>query len=239
MYFNLTKIKSIPNLNTSPAAILVFAQSARVDAAQKGLRGSEALFDQLTRQTLQKARQTGLPCFHVGEGEQWGETFALRLYHAMDSVFRKGFDRLVVIGNDSPDLSSDALLTAAACIGPDKAVLGPTGDGGVYLIGIHRNALSPEAFLELPWQRENLFSSMVSWLSEAGNQPPVILAPRMDLDTLNDLRNWVGNSPIPGSLLKQLAKGLSKLIGGIFAPHTQACSPGYALLPCNKGSPLL
>ncbi|MCO5724246.1 TIGR04282 family arsenosugar biosynthesis glycosyltransferase [Robiginitalea marina] len=225
-------------MNTSPAAILVFAQSAHLDAAQKGLRGSEALFDQLTRQTLRKARQTGLPCFHVGENEQQGETFALRLYHAMDSVFRQGFDRLVVIGNDSPDLLTETLLQAAAAIGPAKAVLGPSGDGGVYLIGIHRTACSPEVFLQLPWQQEDLFEHMVHWLGEAGNHPPVILAPRMDLDTLSDLRNWVGTSSIPGSLLKQLAKGLSKLIGGIIAPRTPACAPGYALLPCNKGSPV-
>lgn len=236
MYFNL--IKSNPILTTSPAAILVFAQSARLDAAQKGLRGSEALFGQLTRQTLQKARQTGLPCFHVGESDQQGETFALRLYHAMDSVFRQGFDRLVVIGNDSPDLLTETLLKAASSIGPDKAVLGPSGDGGVYLIGIHRSAFSPEAFLQLPWQQENLFSSMVGWLSAAGKNSPVILAPRMDLDTLADLRNWMGSSSIPGSLLKQLAKGLTKLCGGIFAPRTPACAPGYALLPCNKGSPV-
>lgn len=237
MYFNPTKIKSVPVLNTSQAAILVFAQSARLDAARKDLRGSEALFDQLTRQTLRKAQKTGLPCFHIGEGEQRGNTFALRLYHAMDAVFRKGFDRLVVIGNDSPDLRSDTLVKAASAIAPDQSVLGPSGDGGVYLIGIHRQAFSPEGFLQLPWQQENLFTGMVRWLTNTGSLPPVILGRRMDLDTLNDLRNWVGSTAIPGSLLKQLAKGLAQTMSAIFWPHALDCSPGYALLPSNKGSP--
>ena len=116
-------------MKPSSKAILVFAQSASRDALDKKLPGGECIFDHLTRQTIHKAKRTGLPVFHFDEEMQEGTSFGERLSGAMKSLFDKGFESLVVIGNDSPDLSTSVLRKAVSAFDRKKAVLGPSDDG--------------------------------------------------------------------------------------------------------------
>ncbi|MDX1333133.1 MAG: DUF2064 domain-containing protein, partial [Robiginitalea sp.] len=140
-------------MNPSSKAILVFAQSASLDAAEKRLPGSERIFEHLTRQAIEKAKRTGFPVFHFNERMQEGTSFEERLTNAMKTLFDQGFEHLVVIGNDSPDLTTETLRDAVASLDQKKAVFGPSDDGGVYLIGLHRDHFEYNEFRDLPWRR--------------------------------------------------------------------------------------
>ena len=227
-------------MNPSPKAILVFAQSPTRDAADKRLPGAERLFKDLTRQTLQKARRTGFPVFHFDEGMQEGNSFGERLSGAMQCLFERGIENLVVIGNDSPDLTTAALKEVVMALGHKKAILGPAHDGGVYLIGLHKDQFEYGQFLQLPWRQEHLFQQMILWLHARGLEEVEVLGCKMDLDTKKDFRNWSGRpSRADGSI--------RRLIAGLFHPVPWACfldnsissKDFYPLTRFNKGSPTL
>lgn len=178
--------------------------------------------------------------FHFDEGMQDGNSFGERLSRAMQSLFDRGFENLVVIGNDSPDLTTAMLREAVASLGDKEAVLGPADDGGVYLIGLHKDQFEYGEFLELPWRQGHLFHQMVSWIQSRGFQKVRVLNRKMDLDSTKDFRNWSGKStPADGRI--------RRLIAGLFHPGPVACSSDtsffsgdfYPSIRFNKGSPSL
>jgi rSAM/selenodomain-associated transferase 1 len=63
-----------------------------------------------------------------------------RLARALAELAAAGYSRVVVIGTDSPTLSSGRLRRAFALLGRADAVLGPARDGGYYLIGLQPRA---------------------------------------------------------------------------------------------------
>jgi glycosyltransferase A (GT-A) superfamily protein (DUF2064 family) len=227
-------------LKPASKAILVFAQSASRDARDKNLPGGQSIFDHLTRQTIQKALRTGFPVFHFDEQRQKGDSFGERLSRAMKSLFDKGIESLVVIGNDSPDLSTSVLRKTVSTLHPGTAVLGPSDDGGVYLIGLHRDQFEYREFLDLPWREPGLFQSMISWIRSGGSQHLVVLNYKMDLDSPKDFVNW---SRTTGPIHQRVIR----LIEGLFQAKTQVFSSGnlrfsqdyYPFIRYNKGSPVL
>ena len=97
-------------LNT---AILIFANTAQEDASRKAIRGSKKLFQKLNEQTLKTVRQSKLPFFHLTEEAQEGTTFGERFTNAIKSVYARGYDNVITIGNDTPHLKSRQLLETA------------------------------------------------------------------------------------------------------------------------------
>ena len=227
-------------MNPSSKAILIFAQSASRDATDKKLPGGECIFEHLTRQTIQKARRTGFPVFHFDEGMQEGNSFEERLSNAMKTLFDRGFENLVVIGNDSPDLTTATLKEAVFSLEHKKAVLGPADDGGVYLIGLHRDHFEYGEFRSLPWRQEHLYRRMILWINSKGVDNITVLHYKMDLDTKKDIRNWSKNA---GNACGKLIR----LIAGLLQSNPKPCSQKrlnflqsfYPFIRFNKGSPAL
>lgn len=65
--------------------------------------------------------------------------------------FAEGSRGVIVLAADQPDLPAQYLHQAVAALqeGSDQVVLGPTEDGGYYLIGLNRN--HPELFQGISW----------------------------------------------------------------------------------------
>lgn len=73
-----------------------------------------------------------------GEG-----TFAQRIAAAFATAEKMGATRLVMIGSDSPHLQSRILDAAFVALAGDGVALGPSGEGGLYLIGL-RAGIRPD-----------------------------------------------------------------------------------------------
>jgi len=227
-------------LNPSSKAILVFAQSASRDAADKRLPGSERIFEHLTRLAIEKAKRTGFPVFHFNEEMQEGTSFEERLTNAMQTLFDRGFEHLVVIGNDSPDLTTATLRDAVASLDHKKAVFGPSDDGGVYLIGLHRDHFEYNEFRDLPWRREHLFQRMIFWIHSRGIENILVLNCKMDLDTKIDFRNWsAGSKSTSGKLIRLIAALLQASPNDYFYKSLNFSQARYPFIRFNKGSPAL
>lgn len=82
---------------------------------------------------------------------QRGGGFGERLAFAAADLFQCGFTSVCLIDSDSPTVSANAYAKAVeSLIKPgDRVVLGPSDDGGYYLIGLKRN--HPQLFERIDW----------------------------------------------------------------------------------------
>jgi hypothetical protein len=106
---------------------------------------------------------------------------------AFEDMFAEGFERVAILASDNPDLPAGYLVQASEALGRGDAVLGPTSDGGYYLIGFRRDALVPEAFHDIEWSTERVFLQTANRIRNAGRSLAVLPAWH-DVDTVEDLR---------------------------------------------------
>ena len=67
--------------------------------------------------------------------EQTGETLGDRMRHAFEWGFGRGFQKVVLIGCDAPTLPADFIRQAFDDLDRAPLAVGPSLDGGYYLIG--------------------------------------------------------------------------------------------------------
>ena len=223
-----------PQLKNS-TAILVFANSPKEEQRHKYFQLGLPLFDTLTTEALAKTKETGLPVFHFDERQQVGETFGQRFSNALESIFESGFDQIIAIGNDTPHLQKEHLCEAKKALDEGKTVLGPSLDGGFYLLGIHKYNFSAEVFLNLPWKRFNLFQCISRLLKKQSAVHR--LETLCDLDSEKDIQQVLNAG---GSLSYSIQTILKRILGNTLAFQDSA-KPSFVttFLPhhFNKGSP--
>jgi glycosyltransferase A (GT-A) superfamily protein (DUF2064 family) len=176
---------------TNHTALLLFSRSAPQEAAHKPYFGKHRkkagyqLAAGLIAHTRQLCRQSGLSFLQVDEHGQWGDSFGERLSNAVQQVWSKGYQRVLVIGNDCPGLTAAHLQQAAAALERQDWVLGPTTGGGVYLIGMTAAAFHPQAFEQISWQSDSVFTELAS-LSTGSTAGYAILPILGDVNTAGD-----------------------------------------------------
>lgn len=76
----------------------------------------------------------------VGLIDAWLPNFGDCLLFAIREIFQRGHSAAVVLNSDSPTLPTSLLVETAAMLARpgDRAVLGPSSDGGYYLLGLKR-----------------------------------------------------------------------------------------------------
>jgi hypothetical protein len=222
---------------TPKTAILVFANSPETDARLKGINGGATLFSALNEKTLATVKKTGLPFFHIAEQDQKGETFGQRFCNAIDQLFSLGYDQLITLGNDTPQISFRDILEAESKITLNTLVLGPSMDGGFYMMGLHKVHFNKAAFLCLPWQSRNLLNGMVS-LNMLSELEIAFLRPLFDFDSEKDLLRY--NQFLKGADLQILKLVKSILCRKAYIVFSPVFKRNLLLLTnlFNKGSPL-
>jgi len=221
-------------------AILFFSRTPAAEARRKTLapQRNEAVVETLIQHTVSRAEKTGLPVYHCFTTDQAGATFGERLANAMEAVYAQGHEALIVIGNDSPGLTTSDLLLAAQTLRNGQLVLGPARDGGVYLIGMTTAAYRREAFINLAWETPQLQAAFRNYLRTA-QVAARFLIPRIDIDSATDLQRFL-NCLSPGnSLKKQLERiMLTPYRALIFPPVTPQPTQGVLACPFLRGPPV-
>jgi rSAM/selenodomain-associated transferase 1 len=125
--------------------------------------------------------------------EQRGDDLGERMKNGFGDAFEEGFSRVVLIGSDSPDLPGSVIAQALSSLEAHDAVLGPSVDGGYYLIGFRKEAFLPAAFDGLTWSSPAVFRQTLGILQKAGL---VVHTTRKwrDVDTIEDLRELIRRS---------------------------------------------
>lgn len=138
-------------------AILIFANSAKKEAERKSFLSQE-IFSELNAKTLKTVQKSGITYFHFSEENQFGKSFGERFTNAIETIFKKGFQHIITVGNDTPHLKTKHLIYTEKKLKSNDLVLGPSKDGGFYLMGISKKQFDRERFLNLPWQTNHLQS---------------------------------------------------------------------------------
>jgi rSAM/selenodomain-associated transferase 2/rSAM/selenodomain-associated transferase 1 len=117
---------------------------------------------------------------------QRGGHLGERMAHVFEDTFRLGAESVVVTGSDLPDLPVRLLEEAIGALsgGHDRIVLGPSTDGGYYLIGMNR--LHPQLFESSEWSTDRVLARTVA-AAEALGLPVVLLESWTDVDGASDL----------------------------------------------------
>ncbi|GAB7256989.1 TIGR04282 family arsenosugar biosynthesis glycosyltransferase [Polaribacter sp. OB-PA-B3] len=217
-------------------ALLIFANSAAKEVERKEFLSTE-IFSALNKQTLKKAKKSKLPYFVVSEKEQIGISFGERFTNAIDSIFKKGFDNVITIGNDTPHLKTKHLLEANTSLANKQLVIGPSKDGGFYLMGIKKAHFNKEIFLKLPWQTNKLQAS-IDTISTIKKEQISFLELLIDLDNLEDVKTILESFKTLSldvfKLLKKTIIAIKPIVFSNFSFHqTSSFTKNY-----NKGSPL-
>lgn len=188
------------NLGQQNTALLVFSLSAEKEITRKSIfnkhqkKENAAFFNILIQQTKDLAYQSGIDVFWVDEHQQIGIDFSSRFVNAFQRLFDKGYENVVSIGNDCPDLTHQLLQDAIEKVQTKKLVLGPSRDGGIYLLGINRNIFDITKFQELPWQTARLQQSLEKYV-QLEEEDCYLLDELNDLDFCKDVFNYVRLNP--------------------------------------------
>ncbi|EAR02755.1 DUF2064 domain-containing protein [Maribacter sp. HTCC2170] len=172
---------------THKTAILVFALSPHEEMRRKKINGAGLLFSTLSAHTLNTVKKTALPYFYLTEKEQNGISFGERFTNAFQFVYDKGFDQVIAIGNDTPHLNASQIIRTADILSEEKVVLGPSTDGGFYLLGMHKVNFNQKSFKSLPWKTMGLNGQFINEFITVGVE--LIQLKRLkDIDDSNDIR---------------------------------------------------
>ena len=119
--------------NSPTTAILVFARSSNEELRYKPFAIKTTLFDALTERTLQTVKKSRIPFYHLTENQQIGNSFGERFTNAVEAIFAKGYDKIITVGNDSPNLSKVHLEKALLKLERNESVIGPSVDSSSKL----------------------------------------------------------------------------------------------------------
>ncbi len=130
----------------------------------------------------------------LGEGysyvRQTGKDLGQRMENAFLQAFSDGFNNVILIGSDIPDLPTEYLQLGFKALETNDVVLGPSSDGGYYLIGFTKEAFLPDVFEGITWSSADVFEQTLNILKN--HEQRVYLLPQWhDVDTLTDLRSLV------------------------------------------------
>jgi uncharacterized protein len=104
----------------------------------------------------------------IGLIEAWLPNFGDCLFHTIGEILSRGHQSAVVLNSDSPTLPTVLLVETAEVLSRpgDRAVLGPSTDGGYYLLGLkHAHA---HMFEDITWSTERVAEQTLARAREIG-----------------------------------------------------------------------
>ncbi len=179
-------------------AIIFFSLEAKKEARFKKFSNSgnsinENISSSLISETRETLKSTGLPFFHYHQANQIGNTFGEKLANAYQEVFDLGYEFIISIGNDSPEINQLDWTNIAEKLQNGESVIGPNLRGGTYLIGINKSQFYKSSFASLPWQSGKLFKALVNYCESAAPSTNILEKIR-DINTIHDLKLLVKNN---------------------------------------------
>lgn len=153
-------------------------------AATIGAEAAATIYAEFIRSLLVRLSEVGERrwlCFTPDGRRAEFESLAGSLWHAVpqavgdlgqrmsayfDEAFTASADRVVLIGSDSPTLPHAHVTRAFSALREHDVVLGPTLDGGYYLVGARGH--TPPIFEDISWSTSEVWKQTVERLERSG-----------------------------------------------------------------------
>ncbi len=114
--------------------------------------------------------------FHLMK--QSGVNLGERMKNAAKDIMSLGYRRAVIIGSDIPSMRAENITRVFNALNASDAVIGPSKDGGYWLIGMSR--FIPDVFNITSWGNSSVLNSTIEILKASGLTYEFV-------DTLNDM----------------------------------------------------
>ena len=163
------------------------------------------LYKKFVQDLLEMLKKTNYPvliCFfppdRILEFKKWlgnnyefipqvGINLGERLKNCFIKGFELGYNNLIVIGSDSPDIPEKIIHKSIEKLNDNDTVIGPSEDGGYYLIGFTDRSFTQRVFEDITWSSASVFEETVDKL-KSGLKKIYILEKWYDVDTIEDLK---------------------------------------------------
>lgn len=187
----------------SSTAILIFSRTATAEARHKTIAGRHThnitAHKYLLNKTISNVKDTGIPYFHFTEKEQLGATFEDRLQNSFNRVFQEGYENIICIGSDCPQLAVTHLAEGKIAVERGAACFGADNNGGVYLIAISQKQFKAGIFEDISWHSSKVFAQLKQNFEKSGIVY-TLLSPCRDINDTKDLLNYLKAREINSSL---------------------------------------
>ena len=117
---------------------------------------------------------------------QNGHDLGPRMFNALCEAAKRGFKKCILIGSDSPDLPSGIIDEGYNALGEADITLGPSSDGGYYLIGFRSDRINYRIFSRIRWGTPYVLEDTLENIKKTGMR--LYLLPEWDdVDDVYDL----------------------------------------------------
>lgn len=141
---------------------------------------------------------------------QRGADLGARMNEVFTELRRRGHQNLALIGADLPALPLEIFRRAFADLDSSQVVLGPSQDGGYYLVGMSRP--TPAIFSGMTWSHDEVLAQTVAKLREGGIAF-ALLPQWFDIDSAADVERLRGLSDCAGQIaMKRTRSCLRQLL---------------------------
>ncbi len=118
---------------------------------------------------------------------QQGNDLGERMINGIRLLFKKDYKKVVLIGADSPDLPIIYIEDAFLKLDLYDLVIGPSEDGGYYLIGMNRPL--DAIFKNIKWGSRSVLKDTIS-ITEKEKIKYFLLDEWYDIDDIKGLKKW-------------------------------------------------
>ena len=166
----------------------------------------------LVAKSLQKTKQIDLTIAISGLGEKncrrWSEELGIRKFNLQGKgclgekmkrqiiknkkfCYEHKIKNIIFIGTDLPDLCHQDLLNTLKELQQNDLILGPSNDGGYWLIGLSEKIISTHLylpFINIRWSTENVLQKTIDNFASTKLKYK-LLDKKIDIDTIFDIEN--------------------------------------------------
>jgi rSAM/selenodomain-associated transferase 1 len=125
---------------------------------------------------------------HWHQTPQSDGTLGIRMANYFTETFAADADRVVLIGSDCPDITPDIINEAFESLTHADVVLGPTFDGGYYLVGMAGKF--HDIFSDITYSTESVLDETLA-LAKRNNVNCHCLDRLNDIDEIDDLNQYI------------------------------------------------
>lgn len=125
-----------------------------------------------------------------------------RMLDYFHTAFARGHRRVVLIGSDAPQITRVVIDEAYEALKQVDVVLGPTEDGGYYLIGMQGRAY--DVFHEIPWSTPVVWQATLDQLANKAVRYHM-LSQDYDIDTQTELQRLLDDQRVDSALRRDVA----------------------------------
>ncbi|WP_300461885.1 TIGR04282 family arsenosugar biosynthesis glycosyltransferase [Desulfobacula sp.] len=150
---------------------------------------------------------------------QQGEDLGQRMGNAFADIFKRGYDAALLVGTDIPELTPALISRAETALQTTDAVIGPSSDGGYYLIGFQKSGFSTSVFKDIDWSTPAVLDQTRQAMNHLSLRYE-LLTEMDDIDTPEDLNALMARVKKGGTIGMQTLKVLTLYADGYIHYHT-------------------